>query len=67
MTKPVVYVESYRPWRLWFRKRYRTDCQVCGERTTGHRTWNAGVNQAYRHLAWHDVVNRVLFEWTRDE
>lgn len=65
--RPTVYVETYRPWRLWFQKRYRTDCQVCGEKTKGHLTFDAGAKVARRHLAWHELVDRILFEWTRDE
>lgn len=64
---PTVYVETYRPWRLWFRKRFRTICQVCGEKTKGHLTFDAGVKVAWRHLAWHELIDRILFEWTRDE
>lgn len=61
-----VDVDRYRSWRAWFRVRHRTRCQVCGERTADHLTWNAAVQEAWRHLAWHGLLDAILRRATRD-
>jgi transposase len=64
MSRPMtVDVVRYMSWRAWLRVRYRTRCQVCGERTSGHRTWEAGIHEAQRHLAWHRMVGRIIDQW----
>ena len=59
-------VDPYRSWRAWFRVRHRTRCLVCGERTAGHLTQTAAELEAYRHLAWHGMLDAILRRATRD-
>lgn len=61
-----VDVAPYRSWRAWFRVRHRTRCLVCGERTAGHLTLAKAELEAYRHLAWHGLLEAILRRATRD-
>jgi len=36
---------------------------MCGERTSGHLTWDAGIREASRHLAWHEMIVGIIDLW----
>ena len=55
-----VDVYRYRSWRAWLRVRYRTWCLVCHETTAGHLTLDDASQVAYRHLAWHGLLDAIL-------
>lgn len=57
------HIHPYRSWRTWFRERWRMHCEVCGEVTTGHLGYAKATGEAWRHLAWHELVDRVLGDW----
>ena len=61
-----VDVVRYLSWRAWFRVRYRTRCLVCHETTAGHLTLDGASQAAYRHLAWHGLLEAILRRAAQD-